>query len=184
MSMMRMSCPYVGTLDLKILQFNSPAQSSFASNQTKTMRHHWPVKASQQSLSLQVQFNGWAEYNAMQEFVRTHHVRSLQTVQYPEVTVYWPARNIDNWTGLITKMEAGDERFNIAPRTNLSILLIDSMLSEKTFGSSWTMNDTFTKWWDLDIGNPDPNNPLKPPLMPNDSQIIGPGPAPAPVPGG
>lgn len=161
MSTLRMSCPYVGTVDVKVISFNSTVQGSFGSSQTKTMRHHWPVKASQQSLSLNIQFRNWYEYNQMQEYVRAHHLRSLLTVQYPEVTLYWPQRNIDNWTGLINKMEAGDERFNIAPRTTLNITLIDSMLSEKTFTSS--MGESTAKWWETDIGNPDPNNPFKPP---------------------
>lgn len=147
-----MTCPYVGSLDLKVIQFNSPLQGSFSTSQTKTARHHWPVKASQQHLQLQVQFSKWAEYEALQKFVRAHHLRSLKTVQYPEVTLYWPQRNIDNWTGLIRTLEAGDERFNIAPRAQLDIILIDSMLSTKTFSAS--MGESYTKWYNSDIGDP------------------------------
>ena len=164
MSTLRMTCPYVGTLELKVLQFNSPMVGSLASSQTKRARHHWPIKASQQSLQLQVQFNGWNEYKALQEYVRKHHLRSLLTVQYPEVTLYWPARNIDNWSGLILNLQAGDERFNIAPRATLQLLLIDSMLSKKTFTSS--MAESTAKWEEVDIGNP--GEPvLTPPSNPN-----------------
>lgn len=167
MSLLRMTCPYVGALDLNVLQFNSPMTGSFASTQVKNMRHHWPVKASQQSFSMQVQFTSWPEYKALQEFVRAHHLRSLQTVQFPEVTIYWPARNINNWTGLITKLDAGDERFNYAPRTTLNLILIDSLLSTKTFTAS--MSESTAKWKEVDIGQPN-TSPIKPPKPP--TQVI------------
>ncbi|QGJ94909.1 hypothetical protein SEA_REDWATTLEHOG_49 [Gordonia phage RedWattleHog] len=152
MSTLRMSCPYVGTLNLKVLNFNSPLTGSIATSQTKRARHHWPIKASQQSLSLLVQFRNWPEYDALQKFVRAHHVRSLLTVQYPEVTLYWPQRGMNNWSGLIRDLQAGDERFNLAPRATLELILIDSMLSSKTFTAS--MGESVAKWHQVDIGNP------------------------------
>lgn len=149
-----MSCPYVGVLDLKVLQFHSPMTGSFSSSQTKRARHHWPVKASQQALNLQVQFNGWPEYRSLQQFVRAHHVRSLGTVQYPEVTLYWPQRGINNWTGLIKLLQAGDERFNLAPKAQIELILIDSMLSDKTFTSSF--GEDFAKFFESDSSDPTP----------------------------
>lgn len=172
MSTLRMSCPYVGTLDLRVLQFNSSMVGAFSSNQTKRKKHHWPVKASQQQLQLQVQFNGWEEYNALQSYVRSHHVRSLETVQYPEVTLYWPQRNIDNWSGLIKSLQGGDERFNIAPRATMDIILIDSLLSEKTFTHS--SGESVAKWYESQMSNPLPFKPPNPANIPNDTPI-GPG---------
>lgn len=153
MSLLRMSCPYVGTIDLRVIQFNSPMVGTFSTSQTKQSRHHWPIKAAQAQLQLQVQFRNWDEYDRLQKFVRAHHKRSLLTVQYPEVTLYWPERNINNWTGLIQKLEAGDERFNIAPRAVIGVVLIDSMLSDKTFSAS--MGESYVKWYESDIGDPD-----------------------------
>lgn len=170
--------PYVGVVDLNVTSFNSPLRGDMRSSQTKRAKHHFPIKSSQQSLQLQAIFTGWEKYRAMQDFVRKHHVRSLSTVESPEVTIYWPERGMDNWTGIIQDFKAGDERFNIAPRASIDILLVDSMLSQKTWTSSFGQG--FDKFFETDIGDPIFTPPVNYPgtgigvVRPGDDGFIGP----------
>ncbi|AVO24991.1 hypothetical protein KHQ84_gp051 [Rhodococcus phage Finch] len=161
MSTLRMTCPGVGTIDLHVLNFNSPMVGEMRTSQTKMAKHHYPIRASQQSLQLNVVFAGWAPYRAMQDFVRRHHVRAMQSVEQPEVNLWWPERGMNNWTGVIKEFLAGDERFNIAPKAQIELLLVDSMLSEKTWTSSF--GEDFSKFFETDIG--DPTAGYTPPVM-------------------
>lgn len=165
MSLLRMTCIGVGTLDLKVTGFNTGLRGVLNSAQTKTKLQHFPFKADQQSLQLQVVCNGWPEYRTLQDFVRGHHLNALPAARNPEVDLWWPERGMYHWTGYIKKMQAGDDRFNIAPKASLEILLVDSLLSEKTWSSS--LADPFEELYGSDIGGTrDPNDPIYGPPLP------------------
>lgn len=161
MSRLRMSSPDIGSLDVKVTRFNTQLTGDMRSSQTKYALHHYPIKPSHLSLILEVVFNGWPEYRTMQEYVRNHHIRALRTVQQPEITLYWPERGIDNWSGVVKRMEAGDERFNPAPKSTLEILLIDSMIGEKTWTSSF--GEDFSKFFEAAANLLDPDEFVPPP---------------------
>jgi len=165
MSQLRMTCVGVGSIYVKVLSFNTPLRGKMRSEQTKTMLQHFPYKADQQSLQLQIVCNGWDEYRTLQDFVRGHHLGALPAARNPEVDLWWPERGMNHWTGFIKRMQAGDERFNIAPKATLEILLIDSLLSEKTWSSS--LADPFEEMFGSDIGGTrDPNDPIYGPPLP------------------
>lgn len=159
MSAMTMTCANVGTLKLKVVSFNSPMRGDMRSSQTKHTKHHWPIKASQQAFQMTIQFNGWDEYRVFQDFIRKHHVRAANNAQNPEVVINFPARNINNWSGMVRQLSAGDQRFNIAPQAQIELILVDSMLSAKTFTSSF--GEAFSKFFYTDI--PDPTTIFVPP---------------------
>jgi len=137
MSLMKVSCEQVGSLNLKVEGFRTPLTGNITSAQTKTMLQHFPIKSTQQSFQFDVITSSWAEMKALQDFVRGHQIKAMAgTTQHPEVLLWWPERGINNWSGFIEKMPAGDKRFNIAPRCTVDMFLVDSLLSEKTYGSS------------------------------------------------
>jgi len=150
MSQMRLTCEGVGSIMIKSTGFRSPMTGTISSAQTKMMLQHFPVRASQQNIVFNVITNGWPELRKIQDFVRAHQRRAMATAAHPEIILWWPERGIQNWSGFIEKMPAGDKRFNIAPKFDLEFFLVDSLLSEKTYGSSLASDfkDMFK-----DIGN-------------------------------
>lgn len=167
MSLLRMTCVGVGTVDLKVTGFSTPLRGTMASAQTKTMLQHFPYKADQQNMQLQVVCRNWAEMNTLQNFVRGHHLGALPAAQNPEVDLWWPERGMNHWTGFVKRIQAGDRRFNHVPRATLELLLIDSLLSEKTWTSS--LADPFEDMFGSDIGGTrDPRDPIQGPVIPVD----------------
>jgi len=152
MSLLKLSCPDVGDMSLKCTAFSSPLTGVMASSQTKHAMHHFPIKADQQNIQFDCVFRNWSEYRDFQDYIRKHQMRALTTVQNPEITLNWPERDIVNWSGVVSTIKAGDDRFNIAPKAQVNFLLVDSMLSQKTWTSSFGEN--FTKWFQTDIGDP------------------------------
>jgi hypothetical protein len=149
-----MSCPDVGWLDLKVNRFTTQLIGDMRSSQTKTALHHYPIKGAHQLLVMECIFSNWDEYRSVQEYVRRHQIRALRTVQQPEVVLYWPERGIENWSGVIKTIAAGDERFNVAPTSSLEIQLIDSMISQKTWTSSF--GEDFGKFFESAMNLEDP----------------------------
>lgn len=152
MSTCRLSCPYVGAIDVRVTGFRSPLSGDIRTSQTKLARHSFPIKATQQNLQLDVIFRNWEAYRAMQDFARKHQLRSLGTVEQPEITIYWPERNIDNWSGVLLDFRAGQDRYVPSPKASLNFLLVDSMLSDKTWTASF--GEDFEKFFESDIGDP------------------------------
>jgi hypothetical protein len=152
MSLLRLSNAEVGTFHLHVKSFNAPLQGQIQSSQTKRAKHHYPRKAGQQQLVLQCDFLSTKNYMDFQRFVRSSHTTAVGTTNNPEVNIWWPERGMEGWSGVITSIQAGDERFNSVPQAQIEILLVDSMLSQKTFASSY--GETFSRFFDNDIGNP------------------------------
>lgn len=136
MSLLKLSSPTLGVFWLRVTRFSSPLTGSINSAQTKRGLQHFPIKASQQNMSLQVMFRSAQEYMDFQAYVRKHHVDIQGPQAYPEVDLSWPERMMINWSGLIMSFQAGDKRFNPTPVATINILLVDSLLSNKTFTSS------------------------------------------------
>jgi hypothetical protein len=126
--------------------------ASINSVQTRTMAHHFPIRAGQPDIQFTVQFASNDDKHKFQDFVRDHQ-RNTQVADYTPgstptsrgaVTLMWPERDIMNWTGYIVTIPIREARFEYAPRVTFGIALIDSLMSESTtaasIGSSfWTI---------------------------------------------
>ena len=130
---------------LNVTQFRSPMNAQITSAQTKTMLQHFPIRAGQPDINFTVKFRSQSDKHDFQTFVRDHQLNaqnedgSLRTA----VTLWWPERNIENWTGHIVEYRVVERGFrDPAPSVTFGVALIDSLMSEHTrlasFGSSWT----------------------------------------------
>jgi hypothetical protein len=160
---------------LNITQFRSPMSASINSVQTRTMQHHFPIRAGQPDMQFTAHFTSLDAKHEFQNFVRDHQ-RNTQKAQYASsaleggaVTLLWPERNILNWTGYIVNMPVREPRFEYAPRVTYGVALVESALSEQT--------------WEVSIGNgfnyvlgpqipayPDDSAVLQPPIPPSSQQ--------------
>lgn len=145
MSFLHLRSPALGAeYALNCTSFSSGLSSLMSSVQTKTMAQHFPVKAQQPEVDFDIVFRDEATYEEFQEFVRQHQLKALRGSANPEVVLWWPQRDINNWTGLIKNFKAGGQRFNPAPRARLTVDLVDSVYSLRTHLSSiaaplWTI---------------------------------------------
>lgn len=118
---------------LNVTSFSSPIFASLFSAQAQSMEMHFPIRAAQPELKLDVVFRNELEYEDFQKFVRGHQQRALFNPTATNVVwLNWPERNIDNWTGVIRQFKAGGERRNPAPHASFVIDLIDCMVSSRT----------------------------------------------------
>jgi len=122
--------------ELNCLQFNAPIVASISSVQTRLMQRHFPVKVNQPTIDFLVQFSSEKDFEDFQEFVRKCHKQAQINPDFPGVTLWWPERNIENWTGIIKNFRAGGMRRNYSPRATFTIDLIKSMVSKQSFISS------------------------------------------------
>lgn len=127
---------------LAVTQFRSPMSASIASAQTRTMMHHFPIRAGQPDIQFTVHFPSVDEKHQFQNFVREHQ-KNTQTAQYASaglddgaVTLMWPERDILNWSGYILNMPVREPRFEYAPRVTFGIALVNSAMSERTYEAS------------------------------------------------
>lgn len=141
---MRMYCAGAGSLWVKVVGFQSSLDGHIQPSQTKQALHHYPRKATHQSVNFQLVCRDLEELRAVQGFIRRHQKYALTSPQRPEVVLWWPERGIENWTGIIKKVEGGDKRFNPVPKVSFSVELVDSMLSRKTWWASAA--DDFAKF--------------------------------------
>lgn len=136
--------------ELVINQFRSQMSASINSVQTRTMMHHFPIRAGQPDIQFTAQFPSIDAKHKFQDFVRDHQRNALNDKYQSSdsgngaITLLWPERDILNWTGYIVSMPVREVRFEYAPRVTFGVSLVDSMLSERTFGSSignsfWTI---------------------------------------------
>lgn len=161
MSQMRMYCAGAGTLWVKVIGFQSSLDGTIQPSQTKQALHHYPRRAGHQTINFQLVCRDSKELSLIQNFIRRHHKYALTSPQNPEVVFWWPERGIRDWSGIIKKVEAGDKRFNVAPKLSFTVDLVDSLLSEKTWWSSAA--DDFAKFYE---GNLEPPGELTPPVLP------------------
>lgn len=161
--------------ELNITQFRSPMSAAINSAQTRNMMHHFPIRAGQPDIQFTAHFASIPDKHDFQDFVREHQ-RNALTDQYGSsssstgaITLSWPERDINNWTGYIVTMPIREVRFDYAPRVTFGVALVDSMLSERTFNLS--LGNSF---WSV-LGQaisayvPDPadyDNQLQPPTPP------------------
>ena len=123
-----------GSWNVNVLDFSSPIYDTFVSAQTKTKTVWFPIKTNQPSIQFDVQFVNEIDYENFQNFVRISQIMALSaqpTAPYA-ITLYWPARSIDNWSGYITQFLAGGRKANPAPRARFSVDLIKSMITDLT----------------------------------------------------
>ena len=127
---------------LVITQFRSPMSATINTAQTRKMLHHFPVRAGQPDIQFTAQFTSQDEKHKFQNFVRDHQLHA-QDDKYTSsvtsngaVTLLWPERNIDNWTGYITSVPVQEVRFDYAPKLTFGVMLIESLMSKRTFGAS------------------------------------------------
>lgn len=136
MSQLRLSNPNYGVRYLNVLAFSAPMVGQIAAAQTRTMVQHFPIKALQPELELEVVFRNEEAYQDFQRYVRNIQVDAQSHDSSPGVSLYWPQRSIYNWTGVIKTFQAGGRRANYAPRAKFTVDLVDSMMSSKTFIAS------------------------------------------------
>lgn len=123
---------------MNVLQFSSPIFGTLSAVQTRTMLQHFPIKANQPNIEFVVQFRSEYEYELFQRFVKATQNYALAIGQ-ESITLAWPERGINNWTGVIKEFRAGGMRRNYAPRARFTVDLVTSMVSEKAlYGSSGT----------------------------------------------
>lgn len=129
-------------IKLNVTQFRSPMSASINSVQTRTRMHHFPIRAGQPDIQFTVQFRSIADHHDFRDFVRRHQRGALednyatQRASAGAITLLWPERGINNWTGYIVSMPVREARFDYAPRVTFGVALVDSLLSERTFGFS------------------------------------------------
>lgn len=124
------------SFELNCLQFSSPIVAAISSTQTRQMMRHFPVKVNQSEIDFLVQFSSEPEFEEFQDFVRKTQKQALSNPQNPGVTLFWPERNINNWTGMIKAFRAGGMRRNYSPRATFSVSLIDSSVAKRSMISS------------------------------------------------
>ena len=137
MSQLRLYNTQWGARYLNVVAFSSPITGMIESAQTRSLIHHFPIKALQPELEVEVMFRNENEYESFQLWVRNVQLDSQQNQASPGVTLWWPQRSIYNWTGVIKAFRAGGTRFNFMPRAKFIIDLVDSMVSSKTNLASW-----------------------------------------------
>lgn len=127
---------------LSVTQFRSPMSATINTVQTRRMAHHFPIRAGQPDVQFTVQFPSQDEKHRFQNFVRDHQLNALDdkytssATSSGAVTLLWPERNMDSWTGYIVSVPVQEVRFDYAPKLTFGVMLVNSLMSEQTFGSS------------------------------------------------
>lgn len=124
------------SFELNCLQFNAPIVATIGSQQTRSMQRHFPVKVNQSQADFLVQFSSEKDFEDFQKFIRRTHREAQTNGKYPGVTLWWPERDIKNWTGIIKSFRAGGMRRNYSPRASFTVDLIDSSVALRSFISS------------------------------------------------
>lgn len=127
------------TFLMNVLEFSSPTYQTIASAQTKTKAVHFPIKVNQPDVHFSVIFSSEADFERFQMAIRYHQQLALGTNRL--LTLSWPERDINNWTGVVKTFKAGGARRNYAPRAELVVQLVDSLASERvefaSVGTPW-----------------------------------------------
>ena len=128
---------------LNVTQFRSPMSAAINSVQTHTMLQHFPIRCGQPDIQFTVMFARKEDKTIFQAFVRDHQVLARdQGDEDRTVTLFWPERNINNWTGYISAFQVAERRFDQSPVVTFGVDLVESMMSVRTTvssrGSGWT----------------------------------------------
>lgn len=143
MSQLRVSAAGQQDFFLNVTNFDSPVYGEMNSAQTKSQMQYFPIKAFQPELVCDVIFPSEYLWEQWQTWVRQNMINSQNSnaTGNPGVTLNWPQRNINNWTGIISAAKAGGMRWNYTPRTRVEFQLVASLVSNlgvfSSFGSSW-----------------------------------------------
>ncbi len=140
MSQLRLYSTRWGTRYLNVTSFSSPITGMIDSAQTRTLVHHFPIKALQPELEVEVVFRNENNYEDFQLWVRNVQIDAQNNAISPILTLWWPQRSIYNWTGIIKAFRAGGVRSNFMPRAKFTIDLVDSMVSSRTNLASLSSN--------------------------------------------
>ena len=119
---------------LNVTQFRSPMNASITSVQTRTMLQHFPIRSGQPDINFTIRFASLSDKHSFEGFVRKHQQETSQATKYnpKSITLWWPERNITNWTGYIVNYTVTERRFETAPTATFGVSLVDSMMSERT----------------------------------------------------
>jgi hypothetical protein len=129
MSQLQVSLPGVSYL-LNVIGFSSMVYETIAGAQTNTLMVYFPIKYDQPDVTFDVVFASEIDFQNFQAFVRTSQQQAVANASL--VTLNWPQRNINNWTGTIRSFQAGGMRFNPAPHARFSVDLVDSIVNQRT----------------------------------------------------
>jgi hypothetical protein len=127
---------------LSVTQFRSPMSATINTVQTRRMTHHFPIRAGQPDIQFTAHFPSQDEKHEFQNFVRDHQLNALDdkytnsTTSSGAVTLLWPERDINSWTGYIVNVPVQEVRFDYAPKLTFGVMLIKSLMSDRTFASS------------------------------------------------
>ncbi len=153
--------------DLACTSFSTQMTAQMSSVQTRKMQLHFPVKADQPEVSFDITFRNEADFERFQRFARAHQLAALNSWPNPEVVLWWPERDITNWSGIIKNFRAGGARRNPAPKARLTIDLIDSVFSKRTTLATAALQSA----WQLIAGYGSPAGMLTLPSMAATSMI-------------
>jgi hypothetical protein len=143
MSQLRVSAQGQPDFFLNVTDFDSPVYGEMNSAQTKSQVQYFPIKAYQPELVCNVMFPSEFLWEQWQTWVRQNMINSQNSnsTGNPGVTLNWPQRNINNWTGIIAAAKAGGMRQNYTPRVRVEFQLVASLVSNlgvfASFGSVW-----------------------------------------------
>ena len=149
MSLLRVRSYDGKDFNLNVLQFRSPMSAAINSVQTHTMLQHFPIRCGQPDIQFTVQFTHREDKTKFQSFVREHQVKAISGTKR-EVTLWWPERNITNWSGYISEFHVAERRFDYSPIVTFGVDLVESMMSTLTTVSS--MGVDFSAVWGTEIG--------------------------------
>lgn len=116
---------------LNVTQFQSTMSSQINTVQVRKMLHHFPIRCGQPDISFTVHYPSMDDKHEFEAFVRKHQL-SARDDNNAEVRLWWPERNISNWTGYIVTYRVAERRFQSAPQATFGVSLVNSLMSTKT----------------------------------------------------
>jgi hypothetical protein len=132
---------------MNVISFSTTLFGQISGTQVQSEAIWFPIKLLQPDIQFDVVFANEADFQDFQNFVRTHQKQASNSTQL--LTFNWPVRNIVNWTGFITKFDAGGMRWNVMPRGSFIVSLVDSLITQRTYQGSISSN--FNAIYDLGI---------------------------------
>ena len=122
---------------MNVESFNTAMSASIQTVQLQAHQHHFPIRVDQPDLFFVVRFRNSKEKKTFQNVARNHQMNALTAaVRPPWITLWWPEREMYNWTGYIDSYMAGSKRFSVASEIQFSVKLVDSLVSSRTMASS------------------------------------------------
>lgn len=147
MSKLYIRTTYAGIFALNCTEFSSPMFGTMMGAQTRTEMVYFPIKVQQPDIEFTVVFANINDYLGFQAFARVTQVNGLHNNLEPGITMWWPERNILNWTGVIRNFIGGLNRFTYAPMAKFTVDLVDSFTSVRTqIASTAPIFDTIYGW--------------------------------------